>query len=484
MNIDNLAIDAARALIDAGQGAPIPPLDPKRSDRRRNVLAFAMSAAVVIVVVGVAAVFGRMLVEDPELDPANTTVVDTTVVDTTVVATTTPSVQSTTSSTVAPDVVSPEFAANSWARGLVETSGSGDSSMVDVVTSPNLNRSVAVGFVSGGQPAAWTWTDGWWQRIVVEGSEAGGSLVDVTVDTAGFVAVGTLDGQPTVWRSSDGLGFTIDTNLPPPSRGVASPAAVTVHGDGLVVVGVGFEGLSEGHAEEDNMDGVVWIGRSGSWQVIQSSAFATTGFGASDPITGLVDLTSGSAGLVAVGFQNEGPAAWLSSDGLSWERVDLAIDVRLDGVAHFDERYFAWGTTGFRGSPTNDGMILMSTDGRDWQPVSGDFSGAGGSDGYQNVDFVGHDAELGYYAVGSDHKEFTNIGGIALWQSADGTTWDRVEHDDTVFGTLTEFGYGTATAVTFVDGDVLAVGLTGQAVPEAGGTRCCDLTAAAWIGKP
>ncbi|NNF64904.1 MAG: hypothetical protein HKN07_11700, partial [Acidimicrobiia bacterium] len=78
MNIDDLGRDAARALIDAGRGAPIPPLDPKRSDRRRNVLAFAMSAAAVIVVVGMAALFGRILLDDPELDPANTTVVNTT----------------------------------------------------------------------------------------------------------------------------------------------------------------------------------------------------------------------------------------------------------------------------------------------------------------------------------------------------------------------------------------------------------------------
>ena len=439
-----------------------------------------MSAAVVIVVVGVAALFGRVLVDDPELDPA-----DTTVVNTTVPTTTPPDQSTTTSSTTDPGVVvSPEFAPNGWARSLVEITGNGDSSMLSATTSPTLGRSVAVGYARGDQPAAWTWIGGSWQEIAVEGADTAGSLVDVGVDEAGFVAVGTRGGESTVWRSSDGLAFAIDTVLPSPPSGVAFPSAVTAHADGVVAVGVGFEGPTEGHGEQENMGGVVWLGSERGWQVVQSPAFATPGFGANDPLTELVDVTSGPTGLVAVGSHDEAPAAWLSPDGITWERVNIPVDVRLNGVAHFDDRYFAWGTSGFRGSPTNDGRILTSTNGRDWQAVVGDFSGAGGSDGFQSIESLGYDADLGFYAVGSDHKEFTSIGAIAVWRSTDGITWERVDHDDTVFGTFTEFGYGTARDVTFLDGDVLAVGVTGQAVADGGGTRCCDLSAAGWLARP
>lgn len=479
MNIDDLGRDAGRALSDAAQGAPIPPLEP-RSIRTRNALAFAMSAAAVIVVIGVAALVGRTFVDGPEFDPADSSIITTTQPDGTDTTVPTSEAPVTTSTTVqsGPSIV---FAENGWARGVFDVETPGDAQLVAVATSEVSGASVAVGTAAGGNPAAWSLSEGVWQVVAGASFDRPGEIVDVVADGRGFLAVGQADGVPTMWRSVDGGDFTVDSQLP--MGGQASfPSSITISNNTLIVVGVQFEG--DGVSHEDNMDGVVWLRDSDNWEIVSSASFATPGFAAGDPVTRLDDVTVGTAGLVAVGFQDDAPAMWISSAGSDWERVTLAVDAKLEGVAFLGGRYLAWGAMPFRGSPDSAGVILSSADGRTWQPVSGDFTGARGQDGYQKIEAVGFNSLLGYYAVGSDHREFTSIGAAAVWRSINGVDWVRVDHDDDVFGSFTEFGYSTMTDITITTGGVIAVGVTGVAVEDAGGTRCCDLSPAVWIGRP
>jgi len=158
--------------------------------------------------------------------------------------------------------------------------------------------------------------------------------------------------------------------------------SVTVGGPGLVAVGgVGADWRAR-TSDFRNNDAAVWTSVDGlAWSRV---AHDETVFGGADDQL-MMSVTAGGPGLVAVGFDGEGPwdnsggqdaAVWTSVDGLTWSRVP------------HDEDAFG------RGSPA---MLGVTTGGP------------------------------GLVAVG-----FSFPNSAAVWTSVDGLAWSRVAHDNGV----------------------------------------------------
>jgi hypothetical protein len=177
---------------------------------------------------------------------------------------------------------------------------------------------------------------------------------------------------------------------------------------------------------------------------------------------GILDVTVGGPGLVAVGFDGgpndlatgtgpEDAAVWTSVDGVTWSRVphDEAVFGR-DGDGK------RWMYTVIAGGPglvaigridvadRDDGAtaVWTSADGITWTLHEDAFNGSGPSD----VAVGGP----GLVGVGENEQ-----GAVVVWTSADGVTWSRVPHDEAVFG---GDGPQSMTAVTVGGPGLVAVG--------------------------
>jgi hypothetical protein len=184
---------------------------------------------------------------------------------------------------------------------------------------------VAVGSANG-FPAAWISTDGGsdWTRATGEtpgtldrpGSE---QLTSVTVGGAGWLAVGGVVAgaaqHPVVVVSSGGLTWTAsDGETAFAGQGVYTAQAAAGPG-GYVIVGYA-------RAAGGGYIGDAWYsaGLTG-WQ-------SAAGENALDGESGgrqLLGVTATASGFVAVGLQGNSPAAWLSADGKTWTVLALPL---------------------------------------------------------------------------------------------------------------------------------------------------------------
>ena len=280
--------------------------------------------------------------------------------------------------------------------------------------------------------------------------EANVHLSDVVAGGPGYVAVGAF-GQgrhsdegtvAAVWTSVDGVtwervphddevfgAFGVDR--------FAEASAVTAGGPGLVAVG------SEGRGEAGVA--LAWVSADGlDWTRVELDDPRERG--ATD--LGVHAIAATDDGLVAVGIERggpadvpESPAAWRSADGTDWTPItltpqgDAAVWGYLSAVASYDGEVVAAGA--------NDGP-----DGQRW--IATVWHGSG-DDG---LSCVPHDDEVfggpgmpwihglatggpGLVAVGTTdahHRDDPPWSPAAVWTSADGATWERVTHDDEVFG--------------------------------------------------
>ncbi|MFH1330667.1 MAG: hypothetical protein ABIJ48_08485, partial [Actinomycetota bacterium] len=148
---------------------------------------------------------------------------------------------------------------------------------------------------------------------------------------------------------------------------------------------------------------------------------------AADPVfddAWITAVTTGGPGLVAVGYVLEEPwpadwysdaAVWVSSDGLAWERVDVAAALFPDGRTTASDEFLLDVWEG------GDGLIAVgydwphpahwtSPDGRNWSRVEPALVG-----------FPGRVLEVGGRLV--------TVGADGLWYSDDGVTWTRATGD-------------------------------------------------------
>jgi len=225
---------------------------------------------------------------------------------------------------------------------------------------------------------SWTSADGisWTPGPVTLTPQAGG-VYDLVAHAGGFTAVGYAlsAGQMDLawWESPDGLTWTEATLAEP---GDQAAFAVAVFGDRLVAVGVG----------QADADGTMTAGPAGEDAVVWSAPVAGGGFartaaaGLAGPDLELAwDIVPGGPGLVVVGRagpagQPSDAAVWTSADGIAWARQGLGAaalggpghDV-MDAVLVVDGTMVAVGRTG--PADASELAVWESRDGSTWDRV-------------------------------------------------------------------------------------------------------------------
>ena len=223
--------------------------------------------------------------------------------------------------------------------------------------------------------------------------------------------------------SSDGQAWT---RLP---HDAAVFGDVGVAARGLTAGGPGFVAVGQEGYERGAQTAAVWTSVDGrTWERVphDDEVFGGEGFPA------MYAVTTGGPGLVAVGASNDAPI-WTSADGRTWERVasDPAVfgenGTSVQGVTAHGSGLVAVGSALSADDFQRSAAVWTSADGRTWQRVPDD-AGVFGSDEGTRIKAVTVGGP-GLVAVGEDFA----TDGAAVWTSVDGTSWERVPHDDDLF---------------------------------------------------
>lgn len=302
-----------------------------------------------------------------------------------------------------------------------------------------------------GAAAVWTSEEGVaWQRIAHDENRFGGreSQEMRAVAAKGEVAVAVgRDGRHTaMWASQDGREWQ---RLPGERDVMGSVEAVVAGGPGMVAVGLNSAlGVASAWASED---GAVWMRVPHREDVFGSRATPQTADDAAvrrRRLQMMNDVAAGPGGVVAVGvdgYQGAGQlraaAAWFSDDGLTWQRVPHdeeafgvlpQADATVKGANRMHMSAVVAGGPGFvaAGQDQREGSVLWaSSDGLTWQRIP-DPEGVFGGAGQHSVSSLAVGERGGLIAVGFDHRESV----AAVWLSDDGWQWERMPHDEKMFG--------------------------------------------------
>jgi hypothetical protein len=186
-----------------------------------------------------------------------------------------------------------------------------------------------------------------------------------------------------------------------------------------------------------------------------------------DHAQSMSSVTVGGPGFVAVGESglhgNESRATvWTSVDGIDWDRVPhietVFGDARMKAVTSGESGLVAVGSaTSENGRRV--AAVWTSVDGVDWDRVPHDEAVFGESvlaGATMESVIVGGP---GFVAVGSDASGQGASSNAVVWTSVDGLVWSRVAHDDMVFGKA-EIGRccTSMSSVTVGDAGLVAVG--------------------------
>ena len=386
---------------------------------------------------------------------------------------------------------------------------------ISAVTAGGPGLVAVGGSTARGDAQVWLSADGVsWERIdsdVFGGQEEDGLrgdgnqvMTDVVSGPFGLVAVGADENGAAVWLSNDGRSWSRVPHDEEVFGGVGGPAMerVVVGGPGLVAIGSGPEGSA------GDGTGAVWVSADAiTWTQVVDDDFEVAGENIS-----MTDLTLWNGLLVAVGNRNSStsstgmdwlrPAVWLSSDGLSWERLpegavpmdpgdigDVAPGpgMVIKAVATSEGGLVAVGT----GLHEYQTAVWTSDNGRDWSLLAGEFY----SDDPPYEAFWGSAsiAELDGRLVASF------MGSDSLWASDDGgATWHEAAQFeggfDEVSIDLPLESWGTLNHVISTPTSLLAVGsvvewsstedLGDGCYTDGDGSRgWCRLDAAVWIGQ-
>ncbi len=310
-------------------------------------------------------------------------------------------------------------------------------------------------------PATTTVVDqiaGVWARVPHDETVFGGdywpTMESVAAGGPGLVAVGydssDDDIDAAVWISVDGVTWSRVPHDETVFGGEGKQIMFSVAAGGPGVVAVGYDGFEA--AVWTSVDGVTWSRVPHDEMV----------FG--DPPQGMVSVTAGGPGLVAVGYDDSGGdrdmAVWTSVDGVTWSRVPH--DETVFGGEYWEEvqSVTAGGpglvAVGYDGpSDATCAAVWTSVDGVTWNRVPHDNTVFGD---YNNLQMNSVTAGgPGVVAVGSDRSGVSHD--AAVWTSPDGVTWTRVPHDETIFGG--EDHLQTMSSVVATDSGLVAVGCDG-----------------------
>ncbi|MEE9472518.1 MAG: hypothetical protein V3V82_00860, partial [Acidimicrobiia bacterium] len=284
--------------------------------------------------------------------------------------------------------------------------------------------------------AVWVSEDGeFWSRVPhdegVFGGEGARAMKKVIFAAGQFLAVGEelADGDLSIWVSGDGLTWTrvADENgaLGGDTRFGFEVVDVTFGDAGYVVIGKQF--TTEQHQ-------VAWVSPDGlTWERVRIES--------TDTLQVQRAVSFGDAGYVVVGNTRPSPLAAfviVSSDGLEWS---LAGDTELwgdppDGVLAYtpmdvsfeDGRYVSVGWMQTVTGP--HAAVWVSSDALQWTLAYQDQDPRDRT----SMEVVTHGA-FGYVALGS-RGIGANSDDIKVWASPDGLEWRLMEVDSAVFGGL------------------------------------------------
>jgi hypothetical protein len=414
------------------------------------------------------------------------------------------------------------YGENGWGRvdfDPADFAGDGDVVLTGIARGGVAERYVVVGserpsYLLGEffptRPVIWSSDDALtWRRSDL--GDAVGELRDVVAraDGSGFVAVGATGSfMAAAWVSADGVSWElVEVPSALPGPGLLGPVMSQIIETPLGLVAIGTEDYAPDSATHGfDIDATVWLSPDGlAWERIEHPAFGSPGY---QPNTGpefngeLVGVAyQPGVGIVVVGsasdpsdptedFPLHRPAAWVSADGANWQRYDISGDLRLRGVTASGAGLIAHGVSTVSGSPTADAVVLVSTDGTNWVPATGVFTGLGDVDGIQTINDAVAIPEVGIVALGSDEKEFESIGGAAVWWSVGSTetdlrSWERETHDDRVFEDLMASPTATMTDGVWSEDGLVVVGFSGRTLEFPGGASgCCLFGPAIWMWSP
>ena len=278
------------------------------------------------------------------------------------------------------------------------------------------------------------------QRLDVRASVFGGPgdqrLVAVATALDTVVAVGSDDGRAAVWRSTDGTAWDpvplVGSQFPPGSR----LADVVLGGAGYVAVG----------AVDDAP--AVWVSPDGAaWRRAE--------------VDGTGQLTSAALtnfGLLAFGPRPDGggTAVWYSVDGAVWRPAQGSADA-FTGTDVVAATEAGGGVLAVSLGQEVEAELWSSEDGRSWS--------TGSQSGVDPLPGEGRPLPTSLLAAGSTLVAAGSVedaDGIdaALWTTTRGAAaWDRVPHDEAIFG---GDGAQAVTALTQDGGQLVAVGTDTQ----------------------
>ncbi len=438
----------------------------------RRAAALAIGAAVIVLaIVGIGALFDRDAEPPPAAVTTSTTVpplaTDPPAVTTptTPPATTTPEPAPTTSSAPAPEpapITEPE--PSIWMRvpDLTGTFAEGDSTTVTGIVP------IATGYLAWGStqvgdtpsPTMWSSADGLvWQHVAVP-QEPGAYVEDVAILGNRFVAVGGIDRAAAFWVGEAGAWRRVspEAGLPGDDADLVRGRAVVETAGALVAVGSSFTGGGLGGG--DTGAGVVWTSPDGiSWAQVDTDVFA----GPPGTQTDVTGVAADGRRVVMVGVESvdeEGssqPRAWVSDDqGATWEAADVDQGdgdgfTAITGVAVSPQRFVAVGFDQYIGDAA---AVWTSVTGRTWERVEHDEAVFGGG-----LDLSARMVAAGWadgraFAIGNVRQgaAFT----LGLWESADGVGWRRVAAPEGGWADAESIGF----AVSGRPGRVVAAGAT------------------------
>jgi hypothetical protein len=293
-----------------------------------------------------------------------------------------------------------------------------------------------------------------WRRV---DGPAGRVFTAVIADGSGFLAVArddesqATDYAPEFWRSTDGLSwsqirlFSTAPFIPDqPDRYYYTVTSLVRNGATIVAVG---DRLLD---DASTGDAAMWI-----------SADDGTSWKRAPARPGLTDasvfrVTSSPAGYVAVGSDgypgpstqdvgSRGAAVWTSSDGQAWVREPSEVALGgafMTSVISVGQGFIATGTIhGTPGGPTPPPPIWVSPDGRNWHRARSAPSLAHADS------FTVSPGPGGYILTGSIFDPTVGTSQAGAWWSSDGSSWAR-----------TSSSIGSVSAITLLDGQILAIG--------------------------
>jgi hypothetical protein len=322
-----------------------------------------------------------------------------------------------------------------------------------------------------------------WQRVGGSVMEPVVGMFDMTVVGSRLFVVGFDWGR---WDRRNGAIFTSDNGVswvrlaeddPALTLGAVLMYAVTEGGPGLVAVGAGCEN----DTGECAVHPTVWTSVDGTSWTRSPEDPAVFGDGTTQR-GAMYGVTDTSHGLVAVGsmwywtVDDEGvevpvsihPAAWISDDGITWERTWQGTGTVVDSDDVFYDdismRSVVEGPGGLLvavGATLDENggdiaTVWTSVDGRHWEQVWKSVNGPQREriepgttafiPGTEMLDVAW--GERGYVAVGSEDGT-----DAAIWQSPDGATWARIDTASPSFDDI-----GSLDSVAALDAGYITVG--------------------------